>query len=107
MTDTSKQAARYPTPPYLSILPLRRLSRVGTRSGLARFDSVRCTLFDDRQPDPLKDGEVFALSEGDDGALWIGTRDWGVKRIRDDGRTALSMQQGLAVWTPCNPERWL
>jgi hypothetical protein len=36
---------------------------IGTRSGLARFDGVRFTSFDDREPGQLRENEVWALAE--------------------------------------------
>src|SRR5689334_6529725 len=36
---------------------------IGTRGGLARFDGVRFTVFDDRHRDQLPESEVVSLAE--------------------------------------------
>src|SRR5688500_12300139 len=55
---------------------------IGTRSGLARFDGVRFTSFDDRIPGQLREGEVWALAEDRVSALWIGTYGGGLTRLQ-------------------------
>lgn len=68
---------------------------LGTRRGLARFDGVRFVVYDDLRPGQLRDSEVRALAEGDDGSLWIGTHGGGVARLRDGVFTSYSTQDGL------------
>lgn len=46
---------------------------VGTYCGLARFDGVRFTVFDDDNTPQLHSSRVTSLFEAPDGALWIGT----------------------------------
>lgn len=45
---------------------------VGTYGGLARFDGVRFTVFDDHNTPQLRNARITALCEGADGGLWIG-----------------------------------
>jgi signal transduction histidine kinase/ligand-binding sensor domain-containing protein len=45
---------------------------VGTYSGLARFDGVRFTIFDNNNTPEMSSSRVTSLYEADDGMLWIG-----------------------------------
>jgi ligand-binding sensor domain-containing protein/signal transduction histidine kinase len=56
---------------------------VGTHEGLARFDGVRFTIFDQMISPELKILSVTALCETHDGALWIGTEGSGLVRLKD------------------------
>lgn len=69
---------------------------VGTKAGLARFDGVRFTVFDDRVPGQLREGEVWALLEDRDGALWIGTFGGGLSHYQDGRFTTYTRADGLA-----------
>ena len=68
---------------------------IGTKGGLARFDGVRFTVFDDRNRNQLRDNEIYALEEADDGSLWIGTYGGGVSHLKDGRFTVLTMSDGL------------
>jgi ligand-binding sensor domain-containing protein len=68
---------------------------IGTRGGLARFDGVRFTTFDDRAADQLPESEVRALAEDLEGGLWIGTYGGGVARLKDGKFTTYSTRNGL------------
>jgi len=68
---------------------------IGTKGGLARFDGVRFTVFDDRNRNQLRDNEIYALEEGDDGSLWIGTFGGGVSRLKDGRFTVFTTRDGL------------
>ncbi len=48
---------------------------VGTRSGLARFDGVRFTLFHSRHEPALRNEDIRCLAQDAAGVLWIGTAD--------------------------------
>jgi ligand-binding sensor domain-containing protein len=69
---------------------------VGTRGGLARFDGVQFTTFDDRNRSQLGENEVWALEEGEDGSLWIGTFGGGVSRLKDGQFTIYTTRDGLS-----------
>ena len=45
---------------------------VGTRSGLARFDGVRFTVYDGGNTPEMRSPHVTSLFESSDGAIWIG-----------------------------------
>jgi ligand-binding sensor domain-containing protein len=53
---------------------------VGTYNGLARFDGVRFTVFDDSNTPELRSSRITSLFEAADDALWIGTESGGVTR---------------------------
>lgn len=56
---------------------------LGTYSGLARFDGVRFTVFDDAGTPELASSRVTSLFEADEGTLWIGHETGAVSRYRD------------------------
>jgi PAS domain S-box-containing protein len=68
---------------------------IGTRSGLARFDGMRFTTYDDRKPGELKESEVWALAEDRDAGLWVGTYGGGVSRLKDGKFTTFTKADGL------------
>jgi ligand-binding sensor domain-containing protein/signal transduction histidine kinase len=68
---------------------------IGTNGGLARFDGVQFTVFDNRDKSRLRENEVWALVEGDDGSLWIGTYGGGLSRLHDGRFTVYTVADGL------------
>jgi len=60
---------------------------VGTYNGLARFDGVRFTVFDDHNTPELHSSRITSLFEAGDGTLWIGTESGDVAQCQD-GRFA-------------------
>ena len=68
---------------------------VGTKGGVARFDGLRFTTWDDRDRTQLRENEVWALAEADDGTLWMGTYGGGVSRYKDGRFTVLTTRDGL------------
>lgn len=69
---------------------------LGTKGGLARFDGVRFTSFDDLKPNQLKDSEAWALAEDRDSTLWIGTYGGGLTALRHGKFTTYTTEEGLA-----------
>jgi signal transduction histidine kinase/ligand-binding sensor domain-containing protein/ActR/RegA family two-component response regulator len=68
---------------------------IATRAGVARFDGVRFTTFDDRDKSQLRENEVWSLAEGDDGSVWMGTYGGGVSRFKDGRFTVYTTADGL------------
>ena len=60
---------------------------VGTYNGLARFDGVRFTVFDENNTPELRSRRITSLFEAADGTLWIGTESGDVSQYKD-GRFA-------------------
>ncbi len=56
---------------------------VGTYNGLARFDGVRFTVFDENNTPELRSSRITSLYEAPDGTLWIGTESGDVTRYKD------------------------
>ena len=68
---------------------------VATYSGLARFDGVRFTVFDEKNTPAMRSSRVTTLFESDDGALWIGHEN-GVVTTFKDGK--FSAQENQTAW---------
>lgn len=68
---------------------------VGTEEGLSRFDGVRFTSFDKDDIPCLVDVWVSSLVEGPDGALWMGTWNGGITRLKDGRFDCFTTRQGL------------
>lgn len=65
---------------------------LGTPAGLARFDGVRFTVFNQGQ---LQNNNIHALLEDRDGRLWIGTYGGGLYQYRDNTFVLLGQDIGL------------
>ena len=68
---------------------------LGTYSGLARFDGVRFTVFNDSNTPELRDSHVTSLFEADNGTLWIGHENGEVTWYKN-GR--FQTMEALAGW---------
>jgi two-component sensor histidine kinase/ligand-binding sensor domain-containing protein len=68
---------------------------IGTKGGLARFDGVHFTIYDDRDRSQLAENEVWALDESQDGSLWIATLGGGLARLKDGRFTQHTTRDGL------------
>ena len=69
---------------------------VGTKGGVARFDGVQFTVFDDSNKSHLRENEVWSLAESEDGSVWIATYGGGLSRYRDGRFTLYTTKDGLA-----------
>jgi ligand-binding sensor domain-containing protein len=69
---------------------------IGTKGGVARFDGVRFTVFDDSDKSRLRENEVWALAEGEEGSVWIATYGGGVSVHRNGRFQILTTRDGLA-----------
>jgi ligand-binding sensor domain-containing protein len=95
--DAWQQPQGLPQNTVLAILQARDgYLWIGTKGGVARFDGVRFTTFDDRDKKQLRENEVWALAEGDDSSLWIGTFGGGVSRFKNGQFTVYTAKDGLA-----------
>jgi signal transduction histidine kinase/ligand-binding sensor domain-containing protein len=56
---------------------------VGTYSGLARFDGVHFTVFDEDNTPQLRSSRITSLFEASDGTLWIGDESGQVTQYKD------------------------
>jgi signal transduction histidine kinase/ligand-binding sensor domain-containing protein len=68
---------------------------VGTYCGLARFDGIHFTIFDDNNTPELRSSRITSLFEADDGVLWIGTESGDVSRYNEGSFTASEPRPNL------------
>jgi signal transduction histidine kinase/ligand-binding sensor domain-containing protein len=64
---------------------------LGTYNGLARFDGVHFTLFDDDNTPELRSRRITSLFEAAEGVLWIGTENGDVSQYQDGHFTAVPL----------------
>jgi two-component system sensor histidine kinase/response regulator len=94
--DTWRQSQGLPQNSVKAILQTRDgYMWIGTKGGVARFDGVQFTVFDDRDSTQLRENEIWALEEGDDSSLWIGTFGGGLSRLKHGKFTIYTMKDGL------------
>ena len=71
---------------------------VGTYSGLARFDGVHFTVFDENNTPELHSSRVTSLFEARDGTLWIGDESGQVTQYKNGqfqgGGISSSLERG-------------
>ena len=65
---------------------------VGTYNGLARFDGVRFTVFNDNNTPALRSSRITSLFEAADGTLWIGTESGNVSQYKDGHFAAVPLR---------------
>jgi ligand-binding sensor domain-containing protein/signal transduction histidine kinase len=64
---------------------------LGSYGGLARFDGVRFTVFNNDNAPEMRDNAVTSLFEAQDGALWIGHENGELTRFKDGQFAAVSI----------------
>lgn len=69
---------------------------LATQEGLVRFDGVKFTVFDKHNTEQIKDNNIQALCEDQEGNLWFGTEGSGLIRYREGEFIAYSSQDGLS-----------
>jgi PAS domain S-box-containing protein len=95
-TETWRQSQGLPQNSVKAILQTRDgYIWIGTKGGIARFDGVFFKVFDDRDPNQLRENEIWALEEDDDSSLWIGTYGGGLSRLRNGKFTSYTTLDGL------------
>jgi len=65
---------------------------VGTYNGLARFDGVRFTVFNDNNTPELRSSRITSLFETADGTLWIGAESGDVSQYKDGHFAAVPLR---------------
>jgi signal transduction histidine kinase/ligand-binding sensor domain-containing protein len=65
---------------------------VGTYNGLARFDGVRFTVFDENDTPGLHSSRITSLFESADGTLWIGTESGDIAQYKDGHFAAVPLR---------------
>ncbi|HXI69826.1 MAG TPA: two-component regulator propeller domain-containing protein [Verrucomicrobiae bacterium] len=65
---------------------------VGTYNGLARFDGVRFTVFNDNNTPELHSSRITSLFEASDGTLWISTESGEVSQYKDGHFAAVPLR---------------
>jgi len=69
---------------------------IGTQAGIARFDGVKFTVFDQNNVKELRGTECSVLLEGRGGELWIGTIGGGLTKYEGGKFTTFGQAEGLA-----------
>src|ERR1700704_3417261 len=72
---------------------------LGTQTGLVKFDGVRFTTVDEMDGVPSANMWVTQLIEDDQSALWIGTAQAGLIKLRDGIATRYSEREGMPSGT--------
>ncbi len=67
----------------------------GTQEGLVRFDGIHFTVFNTRNVDVLRSNDIRKLTVDTNGALWIGTRNAGLVRYKDNTFAVIVKQDSL------------
>jgi ligand-binding sensor domain-containing protein len=68
---------------------------LATEQGLARFDGIKFTVFDQRNTSELSANEITALLVDTQGALWIGTHGGGLSRYAHGKVSTYTAKDGL------------
>jgi len=69
---------------------------IGTQEGLARFDGVRFTVFNNLNTREIKSNNLWALCEDNEGALWIGSYNDGLICLKHGKFIKYTTENGLS-----------
>ncbi len=69
---------------------------LGGYEDLVRFDGASFTVVASANTPEIRGNNIYALAEGPDGSLWIGTDGGGVTRYKDGSFTTYTNRDGLA-----------
>ena len=85
--------------PQISVTSIKQTSDgylwLGTFNGLARFDGVRFTVFDEGNTPALGSSRIVRLDLDQVGGLWIITEDGALARLREGRFRRFTAQEGL------------
>jgi signal transduction histidine kinase/ligand-binding sensor domain-containing protein len=65
---------------------------VGTYNGLARFDGIHFTVFDENSTPELRSRRITSLFDAANGMLWIGTESGDISQYKDGRFTAVPLR---------------
>src|SRR5207244_2066590 len=80
---------------------------VGTPEGLARFDGVDFTVFDEKNTPELRSRNIVSLFEDKESNLWVATENAGVALVRNGKVSSLGVGKMLAACQDNNGAVWL
>jgi ligand-binding sensor domain-containing protein/signal transduction histidine kinase len=69
---------------------------VGTFEGLARFDGIEFTTYNNANTPQLRNAPITSLCPAADGSIWVGTRTGGLARIEHGALSLFTSNNGLA-----------
>ena len=68
---------------------------LATQEGLARFDGVKFTTFDNRNTEGIKENNILALLADRGGGLWLGSEGGGLSLLKDGRLVNYTTKDGL------------
>ena len=95
-TESGKRSRVFPSRRFIrSVKPATAISRLGTLTGLVRFDGVRFTAVREAGGVSLEKLWIHDLVADRDRGLWVATDHSGLLYLRDDAITRFTTHEGL------------